>query len=70
MRLAVQLDDKMRDFSHVWVPPIYRRLLSYDKKERDMSERCLLKIKSLILPPPLKLSKVLICLYCPKCFYK
>ncbi|XP_015894129.1 uncharacterized protein LOC107428164 isoform X1 [Ziziphus jujuba] len=60
MKLAVQLDEKMRDMSHVWVPPIYRRLLSFDKKERDMSERCLLKIKSLILPPPLKLSKALV----------
>lgn len=60
MRLAVQLDEKMRNLSHVWTPPIYRRLLSFNKKERDMSERCLLKIKSLILPPTLNLSKVLI----------
>ncbi|XP_062078133.1 uncharacterized protein LOC133782774 isoform X2 [Humulus lupulus] len=60
MRLAVQLAEKMRGFSHVWAPSIYRRLLSSDKRERDMSERCLLKIRSLILPPSLNLSKVLV----------
>lgn len=64
MKLAVQLDENMRDSSHVWAPSIYRRLLSFDKKERDMSERCLLKIKSLVLPPTQNLSKVLICLCC------
>ncbi|PON77071.1 Telomere-associated protein Rif [Parasponia andersonii] len=60
MRLAVQLAEKMRGLSHVWAPSIYRRLLSFDKRERDMSERCLLKIKSLILPPSRNLSKVLV----------
>ena len=63
MRLAVQLGEKMRDLSHVWAPPIYRRLTSLDKRERDISERCLLKSRSLIVPPPLKLSKVLIYAY-------
>lgn len=48
----------MRDTSHVWAPPIYRRLLSNEKRERDMSERCLLKISDIILPPPLALSQV------------
>ncbi|KAF4346088.1 hypothetical protein G4B88_030865 [Cannabis sativa] len=57
MRLGVQLPEKMRGFSHVWAPSIYRRLLSSDKRERDMSERCLLKIRSLMLPPSLNLSK-------------
>ncbi|KAM6580085.1 hypothetical protein CsatA_003859 [Cannabis sativa] len=60
MRLGVQLPEKMRVFSHIWAPSIYRRLLSSDKRERDMSERCLLKIRSLILPPSLNLSKVLV----------
>lgn len=66
--LAAKLSDKMRESSNIWAPPIYRRLLSSDKRERDMSERCLLKIRSTILPPPLVLSKVLIYLfYCLKC---
>jgi telomere-associated protein RIF1 len=64
MKLSAQVSEKMRDSSHIWAPPIYRRLLSFDKRERDMSERCLLKIKSTILPPPLVLSKVLTCLCC------
>ncbi|XP_050937570.1 uncharacterized protein LOC103487420 isoform X5 [Cucumis melo] len=58
--LAAKLSDKMRESSNIWAPPIYRRLLSSDKRERDMSERCLLKIRSTILPPPLVLSKVLV----------
>lgn len=61
MKLASLLSESMRELSHIWAPPIYRRLLSLDKRERDMSERCLLKIKSTILPPPLNLSKVLTC---------
>ncbi|XP_041009501.1 uncharacterized protein LOC121253568 [Juglans microcarpa x Juglans regia] len=60
MKLATQLSDKMRDSSLIWAPPIYRRLLSFDKRERDMSERCLSKIKPIILPPPLVLSKELV----------
>ncbi|XP_058115560.1 uncharacterized protein LOC131258329 isoform X2 [Magnolia sinica] len=59
MKLGVQLSEMMRDMSNVWAPPLYRRLLSTDKKERDMSERCLLKIKSSIFPPTLNLSKAL-----------
>ncbi|GKV02622.1 hypothetical protein SLEP1_g15039 [Rubroshorea leprosula] len=60
MKLVAQLRGKMRELSHIWVPPIYRRLLSDDKRERDMSERCLLKIRSTIIPPPPFLSKVIV----------
>ncbi|XP_022987585.1 uncharacterized protein LOC111485102 isoform X3 [Cucurbita maxima] len=59
-KLAAKLSDKMRESSNIWAPPVYRRLLSFDKRERDMSERCLLKIRSTILPPPLVLSKALV----------
>jgi telomere-associated protein RIF1 len=48
----------MRESSHIWAPPIFRRLLSTDKRERDISERCLLKIRPTIIPPPPALSKV------------
>lgn len=58
MKLASQLSENMRELSHIWVPPICRRLLSSEKKERDMSERCLLNIKSTMIPPTLALSKV------------
>ncbi|XP_010906734.1 uncharacterized protein [Elaeis guineensis] len=57
MKLAAQLGGHMRDMSNIWVPPVYRRLLSTDKRERNMAERCLLKTKSIICPPPLLLSK-------------
>ncbi|KAK7330065.1 hypothetical protein VNO77_24250 [Canavalia gladiata] len=60
MKLSGQLSQQMRDSSHIWAPPIYRRLLSTDKRERDASERCLLKIRSTVIPPPLDLSKVLV----------
>lgn len=60
MKIASQLGEMMRDSSHIWTPPLYRRLLSTDKRERDMTERCLLKIKSIMLPPSLTLSKVLL----------
>ncbi|KAM1573566.1 hypothetical protein FF2_042935 [Malus domestica] len=46
--------------SHIWAPPVYRRLLSSDKRERDMSERCLLNTRCTILPPPLNLSKAVV----------
>ncbi|XP_022731681.1 uncharacterized protein LOC111286137 isoform X2 [Durio zibethinus] len=59
-KLASNLSEMMRESSHLWTPPIYRRLLSIDKRERDMSERCLLKIRSTILPPPISLSKAII----------
>ncbi|XP_050203964.1 uncharacterized protein LOC126654003 [Mercurialis annua] len=59
MKLATQLIDKMREFSFIWVPPIYRRLLSIDKREREMSARCLSKIKQAIFPPTVALSKVI-----------
>ncbi|XP_065851360.1 uncharacterized protein [Euphorbia lathyris] len=60
IKLAAQLRERMRESSHIWAPPIYRRMLSMDKKERDMSERCLLKIRSVIIPPPAALPKGLI----------
>ncbi|KAL6974136.1 hypothetical protein U1Q18_028319 [Sarracenia purpurea var. burkii] len=60
MKLATQLNEEMRDTSNIWVPPIYRRLVSTDKKSRDMSERCLLKIRSTICPPSLTLSKAIV----------
>lgn len=58
MKLACSLTEQMRDMSSLWIPPIYRRLVSFDKRDRDMSERCLLKIMPLICPPPVTLSKV------------
>ncbi|KAJ1378943.1 Telomere-associated protein Rif1, N-terminal [Sesbania bispinosa] len=60
MKLSGQLSEQMRDSSHIWAPPIYRRLLSTDKREKDSSERCLLKIRSTVIPPSLDLSKVLV----------
>ncbi|XP_027368788.1 uncharacterized protein LOC113874773 [Abrus precatorius] len=60
MNLCGQLSKQMRDSSHIWAPPIYRRLLNTDKRERDASERCLLKIISTVIPPSLDLSKVLV----------
>ncbi|KAF9662865.1 hypothetical protein SADUNF_Sadunf18G0098700 [Salix dunnii] len=59
MKLAAQLSERMRESSHIWAPPICRRLLSTDKRERDVSERCLLKIRPTIIPPPPALSKAL-----------
>ncbi|WVZ97930.1 hypothetical protein U9M48_043430 [Paspalum notatum var. saurae] len=59
MKLAGQSPKMMRDLSRLWVPPIYRRLLSSDKKERDMAERCLNKVSCFILPPHPLLSKAL-----------
>ncbi|XP_058759975.1 uncharacterized protein LOC131633276 [Vicia villosa] len=60
MKLSGQISEQMRDSSHIWAPPIYRRLLSTDKREKDSSERCLLKISSIFIPPSLELSKVLV----------
>ncbi|OEL34217.1 hypothetical protein BAE44_0004760 [Dichanthelium oligosanthes] len=57
MKLACQSHKRMRDLSSLWVPPIYRRLLSADKPERDMAERCLIKVSCVILPPQPLLSK-------------
>ncbi|CAL4922923.1 unnamed protein product [Urochloa decumbens] len=57
MKLACQCHKRMRDLSSIWVPPIYQRLLSADKPERDMAERCLLKLSRVILPPQPLLSK-------------
>ena len=58
MKLTTQLNEKMRDTPNIWAPPIYRRLISMDKRARDMAERCLLKIRATIYPPSLTLSKV------------
>ncbi|KAM0976391.1 hypothetical protein FF1_019372 [Malus domestica] len=60
MKLATLLSENMREMSHIWAPPVYRRLLSSDMRERDMSERCLLNTRSTILPPPLNLSKAVV----------
>ncbi|CAK8563453.1 unnamed protein product [Lathyrus sativus] len=60
MKLSGQISEQMRDSLHIWAPPIYRRLLSTDKREKDSSERCLLKISSIVIPPSLELSKVLV----------
>ncbi|XP_025813423.1 uncharacterized protein LOC112890780 isoform X2 [Panicum hallii] len=57
MKLACQSHKRMRELSSLWVPPIYRRLLSADKPERDMAERCLIKVSCVILPPQPLLSK-------------
>ncbi|CAN6449821.1 unnamed protein product [Victoria cruziana] len=58
VKLVSQMGDNMRTLSSMWAPPIYRRLLSLDKKERDMSISCLRKAKSCIFPPLPTLSKV------------
>ncbi|GAV88198.1 Rif1_N domain-containing protein [Cephalotus follicularis] len=60
IKLASQSSEKMRELSHMWAPSIYRRLLSVDKRERDMSERCLVKISSTIFPSTVALSKTLL----------
>ncbi|XP_020530534.1 uncharacterized protein LOC18446340 isoform X1 [Amborella trichopoda] len=59
VKLATQMGKTMRESSHVWAPCICRRLFSLNKRDRDMAERCLQKIKSIILPPPLRLSKAI-----------
>ncbi|KAK9130632.1 hypothetical protein Sjap_011119 [Stephania japonica] len=59
LKLATQVSGKMRDTSNIWVPLICRRLLSIDKRERDIIERCLLQLRPTICPPLLCLSKAL-----------
>ncbi|KAF0901645.1 hypothetical protein E2562_003597 [Oryza meyeriana var. granulata] len=59
MKLTSQNPERMRELSSIWVPPIYRRLLSADKAERDMAERCLIKVSSVVLPPQFLLSKAI-----------
>ncbi|KAK8953343.1 hypothetical protein KSP40_PGU019320 [Platanthera guangdongensis] len=56
MKISTQLSKKMRDAAYIWLPPIYRRLVSDDKKERDIAERCLMKTKQIIFPAPPTLS--------------
>lgn len=58
MKLASTSAQNMSAMSNIWAPPVYRRLVSSDKRERDMSERCLQKVSSVICPPPVILSKV------------
>ncbi|GAB2289180.1 hypothetical protein Dimus_023483 [Dionaea muscipula] len=60
MKLGTQLSKEMREGSSIWAPPIYKRLLSKDKREREMSQRCLMRMKSVIYPPPSPLSKVVV----------
>ncbi|XP_015081032.1 uncharacterized protein LOC107024552 [Solanum pennellii] len=60
MKLANTSAQNMRAMSNIWAPPVYKRLVSSDKRERDMSERCLQKVFSVILPPPVILSKALV----------
>ncbi|KAF3659589.1 hypothetical protein T459_19097 [Capsicum annuum] len=60
MKLASTSAENMRAMSNIWAPPVYRRLVSSDKRERDMSERCLQKVLSEICPPPVILSKALV----------
>ncbi|KAG9156645.1 hypothetical protein Leryth_006620, partial [Lithospermum erythrorhizon] len=58
-KLVVSLGEKMRGMSYIWTPPIYRRLVIPNKREIDISERCLMKTKSTICPPLSTLSKAL-----------
>ncbi|PHU10415.1 hypothetical protein BC332_22275 [Capsicum chinense] len=60
MKLASTSAENMRAMSNIWAPPVYRRLVRSDKRERDMSERCLQKVLSVICPPPVILSKALV----------
>ncbi|XP_047309165.1 telomere-associated protein RIF1-like [Impatiens glandulifera] len=60
VKLASQVQEEMRHASSIWAPQVYGGIISPDKRLRDMSERCLLKIKSTIYPPPLTLSKALL----------
>ncbi|XP_042447618.1 uncharacterized protein LOC122032392 isoform X1 [Zingiber officinale] len=47
---------EMRSMSNIWVLPLCRRLISNNKRERDIAERCLLRTKSIICPSPIILS--------------
>jgi telomere-associated protein RIF1 len=58
VKLVDQMSNTMRDLSHIWCPPIYRRLISTDKRERDMAERCLRKIMLTFSSPLPLLSKI------------
>lgn len=58
VKLVDQVSNTMRDLSHIWCPPIYRRLISTDKRERDMAERCLRKIMLTFSSPLPLLSKI------------
>ncbi|KAL7134649.1 hypothetical protein ABFS83_11G041200 [Erythranthe nasuta] len=58
-KLACTLTEQMRSMASLWTPPIYRRLVSLDKRDRDISERCLLKIMPIIRPSPITLAKAL-----------
>ncbi|KAL7093467.1 hypothetical protein ACP275_11G042300 [Erythranthe tilingii] len=58
-KLASTLTEHMRSMASLWTPPIYRRLVSLDKRDRDISERCLRKIMPIMCPPPITLAKAL-----------
>ncbi|GAB2216097.1 hypothetical protein Droror1_Dr00023864 [Drosera rotundifolia] len=60
MKLGTQLSEKMKENSFMWAPHMYRRLMSSDKREREMCQRCLLGMKPLMFPPSLPLSKVMV----------
>ncbi|GBG70554.1 hypothetical protein CBR_g6680 [Chara braunii] len=49
----------MQEFSHLWCPPLYRRLLSEAKRERERAEECLEKARPQLLPPSKTLSSIL-----------
>ncbi|KAL9668102.1 hypothetical protein QQ045_002477 [Rhodiola kirilowii] len=60
LKLESQLNERLKETSNLWAPPIYRRLISVLKKDRDVSERCLLKLKSIINPPTSTLAEVVV----------
>lgn len=51
----------MKETSSLWALPIYRRLISEKKNERDVSARCLFKLQSIVCPPITALAKAVIC---------
>ncbi|CAI0444797.1 unnamed protein product [Linum tenue] len=57
IKLVDQLSAEMRDSSHIWAPPIYRRLVSVERRERSIALMSLVKTKSVLLPPSDALSK-------------
>eukprot|EP00250_Pteridium_aquilinum_P008834 c18246_g1_i2 orf=198-5660(-) len=44
--------------SSVWGPAVYRRLLSADRKDREVAEQCMKDLELTLLPPQPSLSKV------------
>ncbi|CAI9100851.1 OLC1v1038036C1 [Oldenlandia corymbosa var. corymbosa] len=60
MKLLTLWGEKMREISNLWAPPIYKRLVSVDNRDREMTEKFLPKIKVLLSPAPISLSKALL----------